>query len=62
MLEPLDMDRALGRLCNGLPERYKLSLKTDWKKLSCNIGWSQGILYLLLGRLLRHLSGGRLCS
>ena len=36
MLEPLDAGRALGRhtrLYNGLPERYELSFKADWKKL-----------------------------
>ena len=54
--------RPLPEAVQRVPRDTNFLSRLTGRNYLCNIAWSQGILYRLLGRLLRHLRGGRLCS
>ena len=60
---PLDVGAVHQAATRACPMGFPVFLsRLTARNYLCNIDWSQGILYRLLGKLLRHLGGGRLCS
>ena len=63
-VEPLDVGpvhQAAPRGCvTGSPRDTVFLSRRTARNYLCNIGWSQGILYWLLGWLLCYLKGGHL--